>query len=86
MFKWLFKITGLIFCIGIIIVAFLLGFYFGYDLAGDYCSEVLSDCAIKLRESNGLANILYNEEYKESLIKQYEEMKNWSLNISGIIS
>lgn len=68
-----------------IFLAALTGFYFGYETAGGYCKDVLSDCATKLKESSGIANLIYQEDYEQNLIKEYENMANWSINISNII-
>jgi len=85
MLKLILKGSFLIFCLGMIVVSFLLGFYFGYDTASDYCREVISDCVTKLKESSSIANAFLQKDYEKNLLKEYENMVNWSINLSNII-
>ena len=61
-----------------IFLASALGFYFGYDMAGDYCREVLKSCADQLKESP--IGSFVDEDYYDSLNNQFDNLLNesWS--------
>jgi hypothetical protein len=85
MLKVILKGSFLVFCIMIIILSFFVGFYFGYDTAGDYCHDVIKDCVVKLKASSSIANAFLDEGYEVQLREQFESLRNSTLNFSGII-
>ena len=65
MLKAIFKGSMIIFMLGMILVSFALGFYFGYDWASDYCYDIIQDCVDKLQSTP--LGIFVTEEYRINL-------------------
>ena len=71
MLKFIFKGSIVIFMLLFLVLSFALGFYFGYDLAGDYCYNIIQDCVDKLQASP--FGVLFTEEYRSNLTEKWGE-------------
>jgi hypothetical protein len=54
-----------------LVLSFALGFYFGYDLAGDYCHDIIQDCVDKLQATP--LGVFITEEYRSNLTEKWSE-------------
>jgi len=57
-----------------IMLSAALGFYFGYDTAGDYCRDVLNKCADRVEQSSYFK--YENTDYRSELLVNFSILFN----------
>ena len=74
MLKVILRGSFLIFSMMIILLSFCVGFYFGYDTAGDYCRDVLNKCADRVEQSSYFK--YENTDYRSELLVNFSILFN----------